>query len=99
MWGVTGFAPRYVGIPQNNNQVEHMSISMILQMVNGEPVLILDGIEEEKVLLGPAQSQEANADMALNNAIHKEFAPYFAEDLGKAVENLRSVLKSDSERR
>ena len=53
-------------------------------------------IEEEKVLAGQACSAEANAGMALNNAIHEEFAPYFAEDWETAVENLRRVLKSDN---
>ncbi len=96
VWGVTGFAPRFVGIPENNNQVEHMSISKILQIVMGEPVLILDAIEEEKVLTGHAHLAEANADMALNNAIHTEFAPYFAEDGLEAVERLRRVLKSEN---
>jgi len=97
VWGVTGFAPRYVGIPENNNQVEHMSISKILQVVMGEPVLVLDAIEEEKVLAGHARSEEANADMALNNAIHAEFVPYFAENGLMAVEHLRCVLKSENE--
>jgi hypothetical protein len=96
VWGVTGFAPHFVGIPENNNQVEHMSISMVLQIVLGEPVQVLDGIEEEKVLAGHADSGEANADMALNNAIHKEFAPNFAEDWETAVEHLRCVLKSEN---
>ena len=95
VWGVTGFAPRFVGIAVNNNQVEHMSISMVLQMVLDEPVLVLDGIEEEKVLVGHADSKEANADMALNNAIHREFKPYFARDWETAVEHLRRVLKSE----
>ena len=74
-----------------------MSISMVLQIVLGEPVQVLDGIEEEKVLTGHADSGEANADMALNNAIHKEFAPNFAEDWETAVEHLRCVLKSENE--
>lgn len=98
VWGVTGFNPHFVGIPENNNQVEHMSISMVLQIVMGEPLLVLDGIEEEKVLFGHAHSEEANADMALNNAIHKEFAPHFAEDGLKAVEYLRCVLKAGNEK-
>ena len=93
VWGVTGFAPQFVGIPENNNQVEHMSISMVLQMVLGEPVLVLDAIEEEKVLARQADEAEANTDMALNNAIHTEFAPSFAENGLQAVEHLRCFLK------
>jgi hypothetical protein len=91
-WGVTGFAPQFVGIPQNNNQVEHMSISMMLQMVMGESVLVLNGIEEEKVLRGQADQAEAQADMALNRAVHSEFAPAFADNWQQAVERLRCVL-------
>jgi hypothetical protein len=96
VWGVSGFAPRFVGIPENNNQVEHMSISMVLQIVLDEPVVVLDGIEEEKVLLGQAHSEEAQANMALNNAIHNEFAPFIAQDGLTAVEHLRCVLKSNA---
>jgi len=95
VWGVTGFAPRFVGTPENNNQVEHMSISSILQMVMEESVVVLDVIEEEKVIAGGADPAEANADMALNNAIHSEFAPFYAEDGLAAVEHLRCVLKSE----
>lgn len=93
VWGVSGFAPRFVGIPENGNQVEHMSISMVLQMVMHEPVSVLDAIEEEKLLLGHARSEEAQADKSLNNAIHKEFTPYFANNRLEAVERLRFVLK------
>ncbi len=93
VWGVSGFAPRFVGIPENGNQVEHMSISMVLQMVMHEPVFVLDAIEEEKLLLGHARSEEAQADKALNNAVHKEFAPSFADNRLQAVERLRLVLK------
>ena len=93
VWGVTGFAPQFVGIPENNNQVEHMSISMVLQIVLQEPLTVLDAIEEEKVVTGQADSAEANADMALNNAIHHEFASSFAENGLQAVEQLRCFLK------
>ncbi|MEA3336705.1 MAG: hypothetical protein U9R25_12395 [Chloroflexota bacterium] len=95
VWGVTGFAAHFVGIPENNNQVEHMSISKVLQIVLNEPVAVLDGIEEEKLLLGHADQAEAEADMALNNAIHKEFVPLFVDDWQQAVERLRCVLKDE----
>ena len=93
VWGVTGFAPQFVGTPENNNQVEHMSISMVLQMVLEEPVTILAAIEEEKVAARQADAAEANADMALNSAIHNEFAPSFSENGLLAVEQLRCFLK------
>ncbi len=93
VWGVSGFAPRFVRIPHNDNQIEHMSISMIVQVVLHEPLAILDGIEEEKLLSGQSSKEESHADMALNNAIHKEFLPYFANNRLGAVENLRRTLK------
>ena len=71
VWGFSGFASRFVGIQINNNQVEHMSISMVVQFVMHEPVAVLDGIEEEKLLLWHVRSEESYADMALNNTIHK----------------------------
>ncbi len=95
VWGVTGFAPRFVGIPGNNNQVEHMSISMVLQILLGDPVLVLDAIEEERVLAGHADKAEADADMALNNAIHSEFAPLYREDRQRAVERLRCFPRGE----
>ena len=95
VWGVSGFAHRYVGTPKNNNQVEHMSISMVLQLVMHEPVLVLDAVEEEKLLLGHANAEESHADMALNNAIHKEFKPRFSKNRLEAVEHLRSVLRTE----
>ncbi len=93
VWGVSGFAPHFVGIPHNSNQVEHMSISMVVQIVLNEPLAVLDGIEEEKLLSGQTRSEESYADMALNNAIHKEFSPYFSRNRLGAVENLRRELK------
>ncbi len=93
VWGVSGFAPQFVGIPHNDNQIEHMSISMVVQLVLHEPLVILDGIEEEKILSGKSQKEESQADMALNKAIHMEFLPYFAKNRSGAVENLRRVLK------
>ncbi|MFN2190541.1 MAG: hypothetical protein ACK2T3_17395, partial [Candidatus Promineifilaceae bacterium] len=93
VWGVTSFASQFVGIPENDNQVEHMSISMLLQMVMAEPVAVLDAIDEEKVVTGQADAAEANADMALNSAIHNEFAPSFAENGLRTVEQWRCFLK------
>ncbi len=93
VWGVSGFAPRFVGTPHNNNQIEHMSISMVVQLVLHEPLAILDAIEEEKLLSGQSREEESHADMALNKAIHKEFLPYFSKNRSGAVDNIRRVLK------
>ena len=96
VWGVSGFADQFVGIDENNNQIEHMSISMILQIVMHEPVLILNGIEEEKILLEHSAKEMGNADMALNNAINIEFKPYFSDNRLMAVERLRTFLKKSA---
>lgn len=92
VWGVSGFHPRFVGIAENNNQIEHMSISTILQVVMDESLSVLNAIEEEKVLAGQADSAEAAADMALNQAIHDEFAPLYAQDSQAAAGALRRYL-------
>ena len=68
-------------------------LGMVLQVVLQEPLTVLDAIEEEKVVTGQADSAEANADMALNNAIHNEFAPSFSENGVLAVEQLRCCLE------
>jgi len=95
VWGLSGFAPDFVGIPENANQIEHMSISTVLQLVLDEPIAALDGIEQEKVITGDANQREASADMALNNAIHRIMVASFNHDGLAAVEQLRCTLKSD----
>ncbi|WP_108880774.1 hypothetical protein [Anderseniella sp. Alg231-50] len=92
-WGVSGFADRFVGTPDNANQVEHLSISLVLQAVLKKPLLVLNAIEEEKLLLGKADKAEARADMALNTAIRKTFLPLLDDDLVKAAIALRRELK------
>jgi hypothetical protein len=94
-WGVTGFAPQFVGTPKNNNQIEHMSISAFLQFVMDEPVLALNSIEEEKLFRGRADSAEAHADMALNNAIAYEFVPFYVTQKEQAVDHFRCFLKDE----
>lgn len=38
--GVSGFADRFVGVASNANQIEHLSISIVLQAVLREPLLV-----------------------------------------------------------
>lgn len=92
IWGVTGFAPRFVGVETNDNQVEHMTISMTLQMVLGNPVSALNMIEYRDVLTGRSSDAEANADISVNNAISRIFAPRFRRDYREAIEVLRCAL-------
>ncbi|MXU65057.1 hypothetical protein [Oceanomicrobium pacificus] len=94
IWGVSGFAPRFVGPAENDNQIEHMSISMVVQGVLDEPLLILDAFEEFEQLTGGASAAEAAADEALNAAVRDLFLPGFQTDLDGAVERLRAGLKT-----
>lgn len=93
-WGVSGFADRFVGVSSNANQVEHLSISIILQAVLGKPLLVLNAIEEEKLLVHGGNKAEARADMALNTAVHSVFLTKLDSDLITAVEALRTELKN-----
>jgi len=93
IWGVTGFDWRFVGVPQNANQIEHMSITSFLQLVLDEPLEALNAIEDKKVLLNGADPKEAAADKALNQAVHDNLLPDYIHDLPGAVANLRTVLK------
>lgn len=94
IWGVTGFAPEYVGPPENNNQVEHMSISMTVQGILREPALVLEAFEKFESLLGSASKAEAEAeaDNALNAAVKDSFVSRFQEDLPGAIASLRQRL-------
>lgn len=69
VWGISGFQVRFVGPPENNNQIEHLTISALLQAVAGTPVAILDALELEKAAAGQSSRGEARADINLNNAI------------------------------
>ncbi|MCT8160031.1 hypothetical protein [Pseudoruegeria sp. SHC-113] len=93
IWGVSGFAPEFVGPPENNNQVEHMSISMTVQGILREPLLILEAFEEFETLSGSATAAEAAADDALNAAIQQTFITGFEDDLPSAVAALRGQLR------
>ncbi|MFO6464228.1 hypothetical protein ACK8OR_07545 [Jannaschia sp. KMU-145] len=92
VWGVSGFAPRYVGPPENDNQVEHLTITALLQVVAGTPVAALDALELEKVATGASSRAEARADIALNGAVHEQFAIALHEDFAGAADALHSVL-------
>ncbi|PRY20110.1 hypothetical protein CLV78_11559 [Aliiruegeria haliotis] len=94
IWGVSGFAPRYVGPPENNNQVEHMSISMTVQGILREPLQILQAFEEFERLSGPVNSEETAADEALNLAVRQTFVPNLENDLQAAVSALRETLRA-----
>ena len=92
VWGVSGLAPRYVGPPENDNQIEHLTISALLQVVAGTPVLALDALELEKVAAGASSPAEARADIALNGAVHRHFVSAAGDDFAGAARALRAAL-------
>ena len=70
-----------------------MSISLLLQALFKQPVVMLNGVERAKLSAGSADEAETKADMALNSAIHEVFVPAFRKDLLGATEQLRARLK------
>ncbi|SHG82498.1 hypothetical protein [Marivita hallyeonensis] len=93
VWGVSGFHERFVGPPQNNNQVEHLTVSALLQAVAGTPVALLDALELEKAAVGQSSQEEARADIALNNAIKEHLLPTLFDDFITASYNLKASLQ------
>ncbi|MCB0122537.1 MAG: hypothetical protein KDE58_09855, partial [Caldilineaceae bacterium] len=94
LWGVSGFAERFVGEERNINQIEHMSISTFLQFVLAEPVTVLNAEEARELLNGHSSGNAmAYADMAVNRAIADEFVPTFVGDPRGTVEHLRCFFK------
>ncbi len=93
VWGTSGFKDRFVGPVENNNQIEHLTISALLQVVARTPVSVLDALEREKATVGASSSGEAKADIALNNAIHRYFLPGVYDSFDTAVGKLKTVLE------
>ncbi|MBA3825688.1 MAG: hypothetical protein H0X24_17550 [Ktedonobacterales bacterium] len=94
LWGVSGLHAEYVGAPHNTNQIEHLTISAVLQAAHQVPTALLNFIEIADAALTPAvPTAERDADIALNRAVAHEFLPRFtlakADD---AIEHLRAVL-------
>lgn len=96
MFPAGSFATKFIGPPENNNQVEHLSISMVAQGILREPLLVLQAFETFESLRGSASQSEADADNALNAAVRKYFATDFEHDLPQAIERLRQELKANA---
>lgn len=92
VWGTSGFAPRYVGPASNDNQVEHLGISTLLQALVGVKPAELAGIEGFEVLFAGEDKEAATADNALNHAIAEVFLPLYETDFDAAVSALRETL-------
>lgn len=93
VWGTSGFKDRFVGPSENNNQIEHLTISALLQVVDGTPVSVLDALELEEVILGGSSNGEAQADIALNNAVHRYLLPDVYDNFEAAFETLKTALE------
>ena len=95
-WGVSGFHPDFVGRPQNNNQIEHLTISASLQMIWHVPVLALNLVEYGQWLTPPGVPYaEAQADIRLNQAIAHHFVRQFIRGSpAHACQQLQMVLAS-----
>ncbi|GAB1420284.1 hypothetical protein MASR2M15_03740 [Anaerolineales bacterium] len=97
-WGVSGFAARFVGDPANTDQIEQLSLSSFLQIVLNEPLLVLNSDDIFQLLNGHLKdSDSGQADLALNAAIHHQFAPRLRENPHTAVAYMRCYLKSEAE--
>jgi hypothetical protein len=94
VWGISGFKDRFVGPAENNNQIEHLAISALLQVVARTPVSVLNALELEKAIAGDASDGEAKADIALNNAIHQYFLHDVHDSFDTAVGKLKTALKN-----
>lgn len=93
VWGVSGFDPAFVGPASNDNQIEHMSVSITAQAVLGEHLSTLAAFEAFETLISHAKADASVADEALNKAIAEYFTPHFEADLRAAVKSLRLALK------
>ncbi len=92
-WGLTGFAERFVGDATNTNQIEHMTISAVAQMVLGVPVVLLDLLEEAEWILRRGTRAASRADIALNGAVARSLRPLFrVDDPGPACAVLVNAL-------
>jgi hypothetical protein len=77
IWGLTGFDDAFIRDPHNTNQIEHMAITSLAQIVLRLPLLLLNTLEDLESLLHKASWIEGAADKALNRAVAHQFCPFF----------------------
>ena len=75
VWGVAGFNPSLVGSPSNQNQVEHLGISALLQGVAHVPGAVLSAVEALEVMVDHEDRDAAAADRALNRVVGEVLLP------------------------
>jgi hypothetical protein len=100
-WGVSGFHSDYVGPATNANQIEHMAISAVTQLMYHVPVAALSAVEYVQWRLQRGVEEgEARADIALNHAIARDLLPYFSVDNPmRGVERLMQALSQPAPKR
>lgn len=93
IWGVEGFSMMFVGAASNNNQVEHLGISALLQGVAGVPGALLNAVEALEVMVDHEDPAAANADRALNRVVQEILVPKVEDNPTKITQALRAALQ------
>lgn len=93
IWGVEGFDTTFVGAASNNNQVEHLGISALLQGVAGVPGALLNAVEALEVMVDHEDPAAANADRALNRVVQEILVPKVEDNPTEITEALRAALQ------
>ena len=93
VWGVQGFNPRFVGPASNNNQVEHIGISALLQGIAHVPGAVLSAVEALEVLVDHEDPAAAAADRALNRIVREVLLPRIEDDAIEIADALGAALE------
>jgi hypothetical protein len=96
VWGLSGFAQPFIGDATNTNQIEHMAISAVAQIVLGLPALVLDIVEELEWILRKGSYAASKADERVNRAVARRLRPLFrVDDPEPACSSLEAALRED----
>ncbi len=94
-WGLSGFDAHFIRDDTNTNQIEHMTISALAQIVLRLPCLLLDLLEDAEWMLHKGTYQASQGDKALNRAVARHFCPLFdVNDPHPACDGLERVLSA-----
>jgi hypothetical protein len=95
VWGLSGFSEPFIGDATNTNQIEHMTITALAQIVLGIPAVLLVVLEEMEWMLRKGTYAASKADERVNRAVARHFRPLFRlEDPGPACEALEQALRT-----
>ena len=78
VWGLSGFAPQYLGDAGNTNQIEHAAISAVAQMVLGLPVVALNLVRSWSGFCARAPTPQARPTSASTVRSPAPFAHFSA---------------------